>query len=221
VTVTGNKIHATKTTFPTNTGLVGLMGAASVPAPVEIVDRNAYYDEEGNQGFAYHSKQNPPEPGYPTGGGMLRWSSWRSFGMDPNSTWVAGRPTENWVMVQPNLYEQGRAHVAVFDWARTGSVSVDPASIGLARGQGYEIRLAQGFHTGPIAARIVGAGPIVIPFGIFPTPPVGSPWSGSELATPDFQTFVIVPTTAPRSPIAVAVEEIRVLLDTIEAEDAR
>src|SRR5918993_2788095 len=49
-------------------------------------------------------------------------------------------PTQNAVFVRPNQFEAGRAHIAIYNWQRLGSVVVDLSGAGLAAGQSFEIR---------------------------------------------------------------------------------
>ncbi len=65
---------------------------------------------------------------------------------DASSTYSAALPSTNAVFVQPNVYEPGRALVAVYNWQNLASVSVNLATAGLAAGQSFKIYNLQAFQ---------------------------------------------------------------------------
>lgn len=66
-------------------------------------------------------------------------------GHDGGSAVSPSLPSGVQVLVRPNKYELGRAHIVVFNWERTAQVSVDLAGTGLKTGQQYEVRDVQNF----------------------------------------------------------------------------
>jgi hypothetical protein len=73
------------------------------------------------------------------------------------------RPTGMKVYVRPNKYEHGRAHIAVFNWDRRDSATVDISNIGLASGDSYEVLDAQNYFGPPVAGGTYTGAPITIP----------------------------------------------------------
>jgi hypothetical protein len=112
--------------------------------------------------------------------------------------YLTERPTENKVVVRPNRYEPGRAHVIVYNWQRRRLVTVDLADAGLRRGAAFELRDAQdycaepvlsGKYTGePIAIPMRREGTVARPYGDVPVVPVHT--------GPDFAVFVLLPVDA-------------------------
>ena len=93
-------------------------------------------------------------------------------------------PAETAVFVRPNRYEDGRAHVIVYNWAGLAEVDVDLSAV-LGPGAAYAIHDAQDFFGPPVATGIYGGGTVAIPLGDrVVAQPVGIP-GGIE---PDEQT---------------------------------
>ena len=78
----------------------------------------------------------------------------------PDNTYEA--PTGATVIVRPNLYEEGRAHIVAFNWDAADMVEADVAEV-LAPGDIYEVRDAQNFFGEPVATGTYGGDPIPIP----------------------------------------------------------
>lgn len=68
----------------------------------------------------------------------------------PSNTFTQSRPTGSRILVYPNQYEAGRAHVAVFNWDGLPSVTVALNNV-LNPGDRYEIRDAENYLDAPIA----------------------------------------------------------------------
>jgi hypothetical protein len=91
----------------------------------------------------------------------------------PNNTYypAASYPTDppppasNHVMVRPNRYEAGRANIAIVNWQRLASVSVDVSAAGLAAGDAYVIRDAQDFFGPPVVTGTYTGAAVGIPMG--------------------------------------------------------
>src|SRR5262249_51158074 len=67
-----------------------------------------------------------------------------------NTYYGTTRPAGVRVFVRPNLYEPGRAHVAIYNWDLLAQVPVDLSSVGLNVGDAFEVRDAQNFYGTPV-----------------------------------------------------------------------
>jgi cysteine-rich repeat protein len=81
------------------------------------------------------------------------FADWRTaiHDRDANSTYSAGLPSTNAVFVQPNTYEAGRAHVAIYNWQDLPAVGVDLSTIGLPAGQQFKIYNLQAFDDAAVS----------------------------------------------------------------------
>ncbi|MCC7009015.1 MAG: chitobiase/beta-hexosaminidase C-terminal domain-containing protein [Acidobacteria bacterium] len=126
---------------------------------------------------------------------------WSASGFQPQSypqnTFLAQRPTTNFVRVRPNAYEPGRGHVIVYNWQRLAEVAVDLASLGLEPGETFEVRDAQDFFGPPVAVGTYDGSPVRIPMvGLLFAAPVGNVPVTPSHTSSDFGAFVVVGTTA-------------------------
>ena len=86
-------------------------------------------------------------------------------GFDKNSTLQVeknGRPAQNRIIIRPNRYEPGRAHVAVFNWEETSAVEIDLGNV-LKSGQRFEIRNVQDYYGKPVAEGTYDGKKVVVP----------------------------------------------------------
>ena len=91
----------------------------------------------------------------------------------PSNTYASSRPTGVRVIVRPNAYEPGRAHVTVHNWDGASSVAVNLSSV-LPFGALYEVRNAQNVFGSPVASGTYNGGPVTLPMvGLAATSPVG------------------------------------------------
>jgi hypothetical protein len=118
---------------------------------------------------------------------------WRgAVRLDGTSSLTVGVPTSTRVFVRPNRYEPGRAHVVVYNWARSGSVSVNLGTV-LPVGAKYEIRSAQNFWAGPVLSGTYGGGSVSVPIGtVSAAEPVGGSPSPPPVTAPEFEVFVVL-----------------------------
>lgn len=121
----------------------------------------------------------------------------KSTGFDAAGTLTVSRPTGVQVFVRPNQYEAGRAHVIVYNWDASPTVSVDLSGI-LTLGTPYIVRNAQDYY-GPLAASgTYSGGKITLPMtGLTVATPANFGIDGAvHMPTstgPVFNTFVIEP----------------------------
>jgi len=120
-------------------------------------DRNTYLaPEAGAKRFTIAARQ----------GGRFDFEAWRRrTGFDANSTFSTDPTKADRVIVRPNKYQKGRAHIIVFNFARRKTVAADLSKI-LKKGQAYVIRDVENY-LGPPALRGVYTGePIALPMDL-------------------------------------------------------
>lgn len=126
---------------------------------------------------------------------LVNFSTWQTTtGFDANSTYLTANPSSTDIFIQPNLYENGRANVIIYNWNALSTVSIDLSSIGLADGQSFEIVDAQNYFGTPIYAGVYAASSPTIDLavsGLSPAPPLGL--SALPTTAPEFATFIVVP----------------------------
>jgi len=105
-------------------------------------------------------------------------ASWRKMmRVDANSRLLEGKDIDTRVIVRPNMYEPGRAHVAVIPWGKKQAVPADLAPA-LKKGVRFAIYNVQGMDK-----------PVVE--GTFDGKPVMLPRGNTSLA-PDFDAYLVV-----------------------------
>jgi hypothetical protein len=126
---------------------------------------------------------------------LIRASIARRESSAPGQIWrdnlERAAPTVTKVVVRPNLYEKGRAHVVVVNWGRDAAVKVDVSGV-LAPGDRYEVRNVQDLFGAPVTTGTAGGGSITIPLhGVAPPVPVGLKTSPAPRTGPAFDVFLI------------------------------
>jgi hypothetical protein len=97
------------------------------------------------------------------------------------------------VVVRPNQYEKGRAHIIVYNWHKAESADVDVSRV-LQQGQPYVIVSAQNFYGDPVAKGNYQGGSVRLPMTPAITPkPVGMPDCVLPTTEPEFSVFVLLP----------------------------
>lgn len=130
------------------------------------------------------------------GGGALDFNEWKqATGFDANSTFNATRPTGKEIFVRANVYEAGRAHIAVYNWDASNTVTVSLANAGLSPGQRFEVRNVQDYFGTPVVSNQTYADgmSITLPMsGLTVATPIGLPHTPTSTG-PEFAAFVVVP----------------------------
>ncbi|MFB0525402.1 MAG: RCC1 domain-containing protein [Phycisphaerae bacterium] len=95
-----------------------------------ILDNNKYYLGSSRlaylDGTSYHT--------------LDAWQTEISY--DQNSTNTVEAPTDLWVFIQPNKYEPDRAHLIVYNWPKTETVSINLAKLWkVKKAQQYQYRI--------------------------------------------------------------------------------
>ena len=121
-----------------------------------------------------------------------RWNEWRAeTGFDADGSYVKGPARGRHVIVRPNRYEPGRAHVAVFNWDRAPEVDVDLSGV-LNSGERYRIVAAADVLGPPVKQGTYDGRPVTIPMRAGKAaPPIGL--SDAELpgTEPEFGAYVV------------------------------
>lgn len=170
VTMTGNTFYqSAQLTGGANEFCAFVVDGA---APNVTWNNNTYFSTKANQLPFYHN----------AGGTQESFASWKTdTGFDASSTYTGTAPTTNAVFVKPNIYERGRAHVAIFNWQLTSTVAVDLSTV-LTSGDSYEVRNAANWDAGAILSGVYGGGTVNFPTtGLDAVAPIGRPsgdWTG-------------------------------------------
>ncbi|MDZ4800706.1 MAG: Ig-like domain-containing protein [Bryobacteraceae bacterium] len=109
----------------------------------------------------------------------------------PENTYLAAtqRPPSPKIVVRPNRYEAGRAHIAVFNWPLLSAVNVDVSGIGLQPGDDYELRSAQDPWSDVVRGTYSGVPIRVAMTGRTVARPRG--WTAPASTFPEFGAFLI------------------------------
>jgi hypothetical protein len=109
-------------------------------------DDNSYFNDGPIKGFWFQ-------------GSTMRFSRWkRVTGVDESSTFTADRPTGATAMVRPNLYDDRKATIVVYNWDAAAAVDVNPEPI-LQVGDSFEIRNVQDYYGEPVLSGTYEGGP--------------------------------------------------------------
>lgn len=103
----------------------------------------------------------------------------------PANDYLETPPTEPVVFVRPNRYERGRGAIAVFNWGRQPHVRIDLSTLGLRRGERFEIRNARDFFGAPVVVGTNAAAPLDLP--------LAAGEAGLPGEAPEFAAFLVVP----------------------------
>ncbi len=148
------------------------------------IDANTYHKtEEQWNSFAIYA---------PEGNRSGDVTMLQKAGFDAQSTYAETPPTLTKVFVRPNRYEPGRAHVIVYNWARSPAIQADLSRV-LKRGQAYRIAHARNFFGKPAVEGVFDEKPVSIQM----TPrhaasPIG--WETKpEQTQAEFAAFVVLP----------------------------
>jgi hypothetical protein len=102
-----------------------------------------------------------------------------------------GAPRGVAVFLRPNEYEQGRAHLIVYNWDRQPSVTVDISSLSIRPGDVYEIRSVQDYYGAAVRGEYRGGAIQVGMTGWGAVLPLGYSGAGLPVTFPEFGVFVV------------------------------
>lgn len=119
-------------------------------------------------------------------------------------------PAPSRVFVRPNRFTPGRAHVVIYNWARSAEVEVDLSSVGLPLGSPFAIRDVRNLAAPPVVSDNYTGRPVRVPVaGLSAAPMTGWPHPPRHEG-PEFVVFVVTHEGArPPSALAQAVAWVR------------
>jgi hypothetical protein len=142
--------------------------------------RNEYYRASTTSAWVYSSVWRT----------LPDWQ--RATGLGSGDVAWSGPPDAK-VVVRPNKYERGRAHIVVYNWSRSSNVSVDLSNV-LSSGQRYEIRNVQALFGSPVVSGTYAGGNVLLPMnGVAPPARLGRSTPTPPRTAPGFDTFVVIP----------------------------
>jgi hypothetical protein len=147
-------------------------------------DNNTYY------GDSTSSKH------FVSGGSAYAFAGWKSLSLlDGASTFAAGLPMSNKVVVRQNAYDAKRANIIVYNWDLSNTVNADVSGI-LQVGDAYEVRNAQDYYATPVLTGTYNGSALVLPQNGLT---VELPWGqtvGPAPTGPRFNCYVLLGTSA-------------------------
>lgn len=149
-------------------------------------DENAYFVTDGHWGETAVVAEAKSRG--------LTFAEWRkATGFDAKSTLTRGSPMKLHVTVRPNVYEPGRAHVAIRNPESLPTVPVDLVGV-LKTGQKYRVVSAKDFYGPALAAGTYDGKPVNFPMKpVKPPAPVGLPAADLPVTEPRFAAFIVLP----------------------------
>jgi hypothetical protein len=182
------------TTYYLNNGSIGLVIPAGVSPGSYTWTNNTYFTGAFADQFSYQF-------GLPE-----NFTTWQGLtGFDASSEVHAEAPTTNNIIIQPNIYEPGRAHIIAWLFDKPSTIEIDLSETGLINGQTYRIVDATNYFGSILASGVFdAANPIVsLPITSLNTQaPVGM--AAFAHTAPEFITFVVLPA---ESPVELTVHE--------------
>jgi hypothetical protein len=98
-----------------------------------------------------------------------------------------------WTFVRPNLYEQGRANIVIYNWDLQSNVLVDLSASGMNIGDQFQIRDAENWFGGAIVSGTYTGDPVAIPMtGLQVALPNGVVPNPQPHTAPQFGAFVLL-----------------------------
>jgi hypothetical protein len=175
-------IFTNNTLWSTNGGLLQI----AFPSPSNtVVDGNTYIGAGGLDLSAMDATNHWTD--YSFGG----WKT--ATGYDTSSSYQSNTTPPNATIVYRNSYDPKRAHIVVYNWGNSNSVTVDLSSV-LNIGDSFEVRNAHNFLSPAVLAGTYNGAPIPLPLtNLTVAGPVG--WTDTN-AVPNtgqkFRVFVLV-----------------------------
>lgn len=157
-----------------------------LPAPGFVWENNRYQQTNAE-----------PQPAFAVQGERsenLVFDQWRRrFPGDAASEFAQGPPRGVEVIVRPNQYEPGRAHIAVLNWDQQPDVPVDLNGV-LQPGQRFRIVSAQNYAGSPLVSGVYQGEPVRLPMAATPAAKViGYEHYPLPITEPVFGAFVVLP----------------------------
>ena len=128
------------------------------------------------------------------------WAEWRSYtGYDADST-ITTSAMPDTVVVRPNTYDIGRAHIIIYTASAPTSINVDLATTGLTDNQAYTIKNAFDYFGDDVATGTYDAGSTTISLplngaALDVATPTGLGYTPTT-TVPNFAAFIVIPGAA-------------------------
>lgn len=145
-----------------------------------------------------------------SGADFTKWKSSTSF--DSASTMGSGAMTGTKVIVRPNKYDAGRAHIIVYNWNKAATVSADVSSV-LTVGTTYEVRNAQDYFAAPVLTGTYNGAPLQLPMNNLSVAKPNAGWATPPPTGPTFNTFVLIPLGKAPAPPPTAAPSLQMFRD--------
>src|SRR5262249_31417642 len=128
-----------------------------------------------------------------TGNSFVGTTSGFATASFPDNTYYGSTlPTGVKVVLRPNVYEPGRANIAIYNWGLTPTVDVDLSSI-LAPGASYVLINAQDPFASPVLSGTYDGNPVSVPMtGLTVATPIGV--AAPAPTGPQFNAFILTST---------------------------
>ncbi len=150
------------------------------------INNNTYYTATpASTSFMYQYEN--------TGDTKVAFTQWQSnTGFDRNSTYTTSLPPLNWIEIKPNKYEQGRAHVAVYNFQNKTTETIDVSSF-MPVGSEYVVYDVQNLFGQPLRQGTLTGRTIDVPLNNTAfKKPFGNVVNGNIKHTPsEFNVFLI------------------------------
>jgi parallel beta-helix repeat protein len=154
--------------------------------PTGTFNNNTYHKATGRDCFGVQ------------GVGYVSFATWKTnTGFDAaSSTTNVNMPDT--VVVIPNEYESGRAHVVIYATSDPATIDVDLSLTGLTDGQTYEIKNAFDYSGTPVSSGVYDSGDPIVTLTVADMDGVVAPIGGAltpDTTAPDFIALVVEPTS--------------------------
>jgi len=130
---------------------------------------------------------------------LAQWKA--ATGFDAASSYSATGPSKNHVVVRPNKYESGRAHIIAYNWEDLDHISVDISSAGLLHGDRFSIYDAQKILGPPLLKEVYHGQLVSLPMNLTAiTPLIGAEnithFDPSTHTDKKFNVFIVIKNTS-------------------------
>jgi hypothetical protein len=180
------KATVTNNVIASHSNVVTMEAAEKLLLSGKRWNENQYYLTDGRWGECSVVEENKSRG--------MKFEDWKTLtGFDDKSTFTKSAPTEMRVIVRPNPYESGRAHVAVLNPGGLAEVDVDLSKV-LKQGQEFRIVSAKDIYGPPLVTGTYDGKPVRLAMKpISPPSPVGMPDVNLPVTEPHFGAFVVLP----------------------------
>lgn len=119
------------------------------------------------------------------------FAAWHAGALGATDTNPGTVPTAAKVFIRPNLYETGRGHVVIYNWASLSTVQVDLSSI-LSIGNAYNVYNMENLFGAPVLTGTYNGGTVGFPMSAVAPAVLHNVVPGTPIATgPTFQVFLV------------------------------